>query len=58
MTRRISGPHPRDYYLLQDEQAEHILDARLAAHSREAHGSLLEIWVDHVEKHVWYVFGG
>ena len=41
---------------------------RLAAHIREAHGvsdehaepataSLLQIWIDDTEKHVWYVFG-
>jgi len=40
----------------------------LAAHIREAHGvsaehaepataSLLQIWIDDTEKHVWYVFG-
>ncbi len=56
MTRHISGPHPGDYYLLQDEQAEHILDTRLAAHTREAHGCLLEIWVDDADKNVWYIF--
>jgi starvation-inducible DNA-binding protein len=64
----VSGPHSRDYYLLQDEQGAHIFDLRLAAHIREAHGvcdehaepataSLLQIWIDDTEKHVWYVFG-
>jgi len=54
----ISGPHFRDYYLLLDEQAHHIFATRLAAHIREARGSLLEIWIDDTEKHVWYVFEG
>jgi hypothetical protein len=57
MTRHISGPHAGDYYLLLDEQAELIFDTRLAQHSREARGSLLEIWIDEAEKQVWYVFG-
>ena len=56
MTRHISGPHSGDYYLLLDEQAEHIFDTRLAEHSREAHGSLLEMWIDDTDKQVWYVF--
>jgi len=65
--RYLSGPHFRDYYLLLDEQADHIFAVRLAAHIREVHGignehadraaaRLLEIWVDDTEKHVWYVF--
>jgi starvation-inducible DNA-binding protein len=65
--RYISGPHSRDYYLLLDEQADHIFAVRLAAHIREALGicdkhadfataSLAEIWIDDTEKHLWYVF--
>ena len=65
----VSGPHFRDYYLLLDERADHIFAMRLASHIREARGicdehahlataSLLEIWVDDTEKHVWYVFEG
>jgi hypothetical protein len=45
-------------------QGAHIFALRLAAHVREAHGvteeqgdlataSLLEIWIDDTEKHVW-----
>ncbi len=63
----ISGPHSGDYYLLQDEQSDYILATRLAEHLREASGicdgraspataSLLEMWIDDTEKHVWYVF--
>jgi hypothetical protein len=63
----VSGPHPRDYYLLLDEQADHIFATRLAAHVREARGTsdehadlpaarLLEIWMDDAEKQIWYVF--
>jgi DNA-binding ferritin-like protein len=63
----VSGPHFGDYYLLQDEQSDYIFATRLAEHVREASGicderagpataSLLEIWIDHTEKHVWYVF--
>jgi DNA-binding ferritin-like protein len=65
--RYISGPHFRDYYLLLDEQADHIFATRLAARSREARGicdehadlataRLLEIWIDDTEKQIWYVF--
>jgi hypothetical protein len=57
----VSGPHPRDYYLLQDEQSDHIFAARLAEHTREASGittaSLLEMWIDDAGKQVWYLFG-
>jgi len=63
----ISGPHSRDYYLLLDEQSDHIFATRLAAHLRDAHGicdehaglataRLREIWTDDIKKHVWYVF--
>jgi DNA-binding ferritin-like protein len=63
----ISGPHSRDYYLLLDEQGEHIFDVRLAAHIREARGTcdkdadcatvgLAEIRMDDTDKVVWYVF--
>ena len=63
----ISGPHSRDYYLLLDEQSDHIFAMRLAAHVREARGisdehadlptaRLLEIWMDDTEKQIWYVF--
>jgi DNA-binding ferritin-like protein len=63
----ISGPHSRDYYLLLDEQSDHIFATRLAAHIRDARGicderaglataRLLEIWTDDIKKHVWYVF--
>jgi hypothetical protein len=65
--RYISGPHSGDYYLLQDEQSDYIFATRLAEHIREATGirdertglaaaSLLEMWIDDTEKHVWYVF--
>jgi hypothetical protein len=63
----VSGPHSGDYYLLQDEQSDHIFAARLAEHIRDASGScdecadfatasLAEIWIDDIEKHLWYVF--
>jgi hypothetical protein len=60
----ISGPHS-DYYLLLDEQADHIFAMRLAEHVREARGSfncvgvmsgVVEIWIDDSSKQVWYVF--
>ena len=65
--RYISGPHSRDYYLLLDEQSGYIFATRLTEHVREASGvcdervglataSLLEMWIDDAEKHVWYVF--
>jgi DNA-binding ferritin-like protein len=63
----ISGPHARDYYLLLDEQSDHIFATRLAAHIREARGvrderadlataNLREIWMDDTKQVVWYVF--
>jgi DNA-binding ferritin-like protein len=63
----ISGPHSRDYYLLQDEQSDYIFATRLAEHIREASSicdervgpataSLLEMWIDDTERHVWYLF--
>jgi hypothetical protein len=56
----ISGPHPRDYYLLLDEQSDHLFAMRLAAHVREAPAGLAtalpEIWIDDTEKQVWYLF--
>jgi DNA-binding ferritin-like protein len=64
----ISGPHSSDYYLLQDEQSDHIFASRLAEHSREASGStrgegansatagLVEMWIDETDKRVWYLF--
>lgn len=54
----ISGPHPGDYYLLQDEQSDYIFATRLAEHIRQATGTarLLEMWIDDTAKHVWYVF--
>jgi DNA-binding ferritin-like protein len=63
----ISGPHSGDYYLLLDERSDYIFARRLAEHIREASGicderaglataSLLEMWIDDTEKHVWYVF--
>ncbi len=63
----ISGPHSGDYYLLQDERSDYIFATRLAEHILEASGicderaglataSLLEMWIDDTEKHVWYVF--
>jgi hypothetical protein len=63
--RYVSGPHSSDYYLLLDEQADHIFATRLAEHMREAicdertglaTASLLEIWIDESEMHVWYIF--
>jgi DNA-binding ferritin-like protein len=63
----VSGPHSRDYYLLLDEQSDHIFATRLAARIREARGicdehaglattSAPEIWMDDTEKQVWYFF--
>jgi hypothetical protein len=63
----VSGPHSADYYLLLDEQSDCILATRLAEHTREASAifyervglataSLLEMWIDDTENHVWYVF--
>ena len=63
----VSGPHSRDYYLLLDEQSDHIFAMRLAAHIRETRGArgedadlatakLPEIWMDDTEQVVWYVF--
>ena len=63
----ISGPHASDYYLLLDEQADHIFETRLAEHIHEANripderarpatAGLLEMWIDDIEKQVWYVF--
>jgi len=63
----ISGPHSSDYFLLLDEQSEHIFAMRLAAHIRDARGScdphvdlvtasLPEIWIDDMNKRLWYVF--
>jgi len=57
-----------DYYLLLDEQSDSIFATRLAEHIREASGggderagpataSLLEMWIDDTDKHVWYLFG-
>jgi hypothetical protein len=65
--RYISGPHSGDYYLLLDEQSDYIFATRLAEHIREASGicderagpataSLLEMWIDDTERHVWYLF--
>jgi len=65
--RYISGPHCGDYYLLLDERSDHIFATRLAEHIREASSicderagpaaaSLLEMWIDNAEKHVWYLF--
>jgi hypothetical protein len=65
--RYISGPHSGDYYLLQDERSDHLFATRLAERIREASGicderaglataSLLQMWVDDKERHVWYVF--
>ena len=65
--RYVSGPHSGDYYLLLDEQSDHIFAARLAEHARKAGGvrnghtdritaSLLEMWIDDAEKQVWYLF--
>jgi hypothetical protein len=65
--RYVSGPHSGDYYLLLDEQSDHIFATRLAEHAREASGvrdghtgpvtaSLLEMWIDDAEKKVWYLF--
>ena len=57
MKTYVSGPHTGDYYLLQDEQSELILDTRLAEHMREGCGtSLIEMWIDDAAKHVWYRF--
>jgi len=50
----ISGPHS-DYYLLMDEQSDHIFSMRLAARIREV-GSIPEIWIDDRMKQVWYIF--
>jgi DNA-binding ferritin-like protein len=63
----VSGPHSSDYYLLLDEQSDYIFATRLTEHIREASSirderaglataSLPEIWIDHTEMHVWYVF--
>jgi hypothetical protein len=57
----ISGPHSGDYYLLLDEQSEHIFATRLAAHIRQAPAglgaaTLPEIWIDETRKQVWYLF--
>jgi hypothetical protein len=61
----ISGPHSADYYLLLDERSDYIFATRLAEHIREASGicddaglgtSLLAMWIDDTDKHVWYVF--
>jgi hypothetical protein len=63
----LSGPHSSDYYLLLDEQSDYLFATRLAEHIREASSicderaglataSLPEIWIDHAEMHVWYVF--
>jgi starvation-inducible DNA-binding protein len=63
----ISGPHSGDYYLLLDERSDYIFATRLAEYIREAIAScderaglatpsLLEIWMDDTEKHVWYLF--
>jgi hypothetical protein len=65
--RYVSGPHSSDYYLLLDEQSGYIFTTRLAEHIREASSmrderagltaaSLLEMWIDDSEMHVWYVF--
>ena len=65
--RCVSGPHASDYYLLLDEQSGYIFATRLTEHIREASGncdervglataSLVEMWIDDAEKHVWYVF--
>jgi hypothetical protein len=55
--RYVSGPHSSDYYLLLDEQSEYILATRLAGHMRGlATASLLEMWIDDAQRHVWYVF--
>jgi hypothetical protein len=65
--RYVSGPHAGDYYLLQDEQSDHIFATRLAEHARKAGGvhderagpastRLLEMWIDDAEKQVWYLF--
>jgi hypothetical protein len=65
--RYVSGPHYGDYYLLLDEQSDCILATRLAERTGEASAifhervglataSLLEIWIDDTENHVWYVF--
>ena len=65
--RYVSGPHAGDYYLLLDEQSDHIFEARLTERLREAGGtcdecahvataSLLEMWIDDHDKQVWYVF--
>ncbi|HWM42092.1 MAG TPA: hypothetical protein VNP36_06610, partial [Burkholderiales bacterium] len=48
-------------------QSDYIFATRLAEHIREANGtcderaglanaSLLEMWIDDTDKHVWYVF--
>jgi hypothetical protein len=60
------GPHSRDYFLLLDEQSDHIFEIRLAEHLRDAPkicddradratGGLLEMWIDDSEN-VWYLF--
>lgn len=54
MNHYISGPHS-DYYLLMDEQSDHIFSIRLAAYVREG-GGIPEIWVDDGRKQVWYIF--
>jgi len=65
--RYVSGPHFSDYYLLLDEEADHIFAMRLATRAREARGmwdsragvataSLVEICVDDAVNCVWYVF--
>ena len=63
----VSGPHSRDYYLLLDEQSDHLFALRLSAHICEARGicgeaaslaaaNLPEIWIDDANRVVWYVF--